>query len=43
MRLNVPSFSCAGPVMISSIVPFCTVATRAPRGSEEWNVAMPQW
>ena len=43
MRLNVPSFWCAGPMTISSSVPFCTVRTRAPRGSVGWNVAMPQW
>src|SRR3954452_25252542 len=43
MRLNVPSFSRAGPTMISSSVPFCWVATRAPRGSDGWNVAIPQW
>ncbi len=24
-------------------MPFWTVCTRAPRGSEGWNVAMPQW
>src|SRR3954470_23104769 len=43
MRLNVPSFSRAGPMRISSSVPFWVVATRAPRGSVGWNVAMPQW
>src|SRR3954465_808543 len=43
MRLKVPSFSCAGPSMICSSVPFCVVFTRAPRGSDGWNVAMPQW
>ena len=43
MRLNVPSFSRAGPAMISSSVPFCVVCTRAPRGSDGWKVAMPQW
>src|SRR3954447_5763211 len=43
MRLNEPSFSRAGPVRISSSVPFWIVLTRAPRGSDGWKVAMPQW
>src|SRR4029453_13889303 len=43
MRLNVPSCCRAGPVMISCSVPFCVVRTRAPRGSDGWNVAIPQW
>jgi hypothetical protein len=43
MRLNVPSFSWAGPVRISCSVPFWTVCTRAPRGSDGWKVAIPQW
>ena len=38
-----PSFSRAGPVMISCSDPFCVVRTRVPRGSDGWNVAMPQW
>src|SRR5918996_1593650 len=43
IRLKVPSFSWAGPIRICSSVPFCAVRTRAPRGSDGWNVAMPQW
>src|SRR3954452_581721 len=43
IRLKVPSFSCAGPSRICSIEPFWVVLTRAPRGSDGWNVAMPQW
>ena len=35
MRLNVPSFSWAGPSRICSSVPFWVVLTRAPRGSVE--------
>ena len=42
IRLNVPSFSRAGPLMISSSVPFGVVATRVPRGRVGWKVAMPQ-
>src|SRR5215210_1381474 len=42
IRLKVPSFSCAGPRRICSIVPSCLVATRVPRGSDGWNVAIPQ-
>ena len=38
-----PSFSRAGPVMISCSEPFWFVRTRAPRGSVGWKVAMPQW
>jgi hypothetical protein len=43
IRLNVPSFSWAGPSRICSSDPFWVVWTRAPRGSSGWKVAMPQW
>ena len=33
IRLKVPSFSRAGPLMISSIVPFGVVTTLVPRGA----------
>ena len=42
-RLNVPSFSWAGPTRISSIEATCWVLTRAPRGNVGWKVAIPQW
>ena len=44
IRLNVPSFSLAGPS--SDLLESCRSArcdTRAPRGSDGWNVAIPQW
>ena len=42
-RLNVPSFSCAGPLRISWRLAACPTCTLVPLGNSGWKVAMPQW